>query len=224
MATRLTCAALAVMLYCATTSSALAQTTDAQDTPPNGASEEARTDLTFDLLQEADGSFRLVRRGDAEQPAPGVPEGAQVEDGSQLTDAFTALERGVEIRPIIEGTAFNEALVSQDWYMVTGPAGTPQKVYALPPGEPLPADTFSKLAVGASVQKITAPSWVNRLALNREELKAILELLMAEARAAVCDMSGRPSSFGTAVDVSAGIGIQGRVAFNAEWLTVDLCR
>ena len=115
------------------------------------------------------------------------------------------------------------ALKNQDWYAVQSDSGATTALYSWPSGAQPSANLLADMKAGQTVTKVDNPWWVGQILLSKEQLTSILETLMSNARAAVCAMSGRPTTFGTEVDISAGVGIEGRIAFNVQWDTDKLC-
>lgn len=170
------------------------------------AQAEQTPSSTYEVVPQADGTLRIVPK--AGVSSPNVASGTQGATGAAKPTDLTDL---------------SAAFKDQDWFVKVSPKGDPTALYSLPSGETPSATIFSNLRPGESVMKVGAPAWLGTMALSQEQIRAVLELLLANAQGAVCGMPSRPSNFGTQVDVSAGIGIQGRIAF-AQWDTKDLCR
>ena len=111
----------------------------------------------------------------------------------------------------------------QDWYAIFGPSGDITGFYSLPSGVVPPESILTGLKQGEMVRKVGASDILTRVVPSSDQVRTLLEEMMANARAAVCGLDNRPARFGTAVEISAGVGISGRIEFNAEWDTVELC-
>ncbi len=115
---------------------------------------------------------------------------------------------------------YADMLKDQAWYARVSADGEVVDWYVLPEGETIPA---ANLQPGESVVRVSAPDWVTRIAPSGPQIRAIVEMLQQNVREAICNMTDRPARFGSEVDVSAGIGISGRIAFSVEWETAELC-
>jgi len=111
-----------------------------------------------------------------------------------------------------------------NWFAITNAAGGVETYLFAPEGQAVPANVLNGLQPGQAIVRAEAPEFFGLQPPSPEQVRGIIEGMLSNARQAVCDLgSGRPARFGTAVDVSAGIGISGTIQFSAEWETDQLC-
>jgi hypothetical protein len=136
----------------------------------------------------------------------------------ELVEAEGAKE-SANVNAVMQGFA------AGNWFAVQSELGAVQAYVYAPEGSTLPAGLLTELDPGQAIVKSEAPSFFGLQPPSAQQITALIEGMLSNARSSVCTMgSGRPSTFGTAVDVSAGIGITGTIQFSAEWETAQLCQ
>lgn len=167
-------------------------------------------------------NFRVVPLPDGKMKleAVGGPQGGGSSDDSGKSTTDLPSKQGT----LTLDQGLKDALKNQEWFVQRSESGEPKAVFSFPAGTEPPNTMLAGLKPGETVQKVASISWVTKLAPSTEQMTEILEDLLTKTRNAVCTMSMRPKTFATQVDISAGIGLQGKIAFNASWETADLCR
>lgn len=154
---------------------------------------------------------------------------------AQDNHTVEVLEDGsVEIRPIdqsgepagqYDALAQIDAGALKEWFAVTNPDGGIQAYIGLPEGGVINAGVLTDLKPGQAVVKTEMPSFFGMQPPSPEQVRDLIGAMVESAILAVCDLGpARPTTWGTAVDVSAGFGITGTIQFSAEWETEKLCQ
>lgn len=154
-----------------------------------------------------DGQFRIT----PSWPDPGIRP-----DTGPIPLPQQELER-IERRTLVAPNL--EILAGQQWYAHVDANGDFLGYVTAPVG----AAPAVQLDTGESLVRVEPPSWLKNLMPDGQQIRAVLQLLQDTVREALCEMPGRPARIGTEVDISAGLGVTGRVAFNVEWETSELC-
>ena len=160
----------------------------------------------FTVQRQPDGSLKVFPKG-AEPRSPAAAT------ADKMSAAFTA-----------EPADVLDKLRSQEFWVTSKPDGALQSIYVVPKGETPPDSMITSTAEGSTIAKVSGANALKRYLPDASDMPEVLSELMTNAKNAVCSMPARPSEFGTVVDISAGLGITGRVEFNATWVTTELCK
>lgn len=178
---------------------------------PVSAQHLGQTDLPvlrYEVQPSSDGDFDLIPIPEDNSVDDIIPPTVEIEESEIIELLGNASIREIDI------------LEDQPWYVHVTGDGQFLGYYTIPRSGALPA---AIIETGDRLQRIEPPSVLRRVLPSGEQVRAIVQMLQETVREAVCDMPARPERFGSEVDISAGIGITGRIAFNVEWETASLC-
>lgn len=168
--------------------------------------------LEFEVKRQPDGTMKV---------APKVPAGGEAPTAET---GDTKIQETPGAVSTIDMARLLEQLKVQDFWVASGPTGGVSDVYVVPKGVAPPDQMLSGAADGVSFTKLSGDVALAAYFPDSGGMTEVLSSLMTSAKEAVCSMPARPKEFGTVVDVSAGIGVSGRIEFNATWDTVELCK
>ncbi|WP_037436337.1 hypothetical protein [Sinorhizobium fredii] len=157
----------------------------------------------YEVQRQADGSLKVVPKVSPKLPTIAMPEASGANPNP--ADVFQQLR-------------------DQEFWVASDAQGSVRAVYVVPQGENPPETMLSTAGEGAVFTKLSGTAALSGLFPDPQEMTKVLSDLMTNAKNAVCGMPTRPTQFGTVVDISAGLGISGRIEFNATWDTAELCK
>jgi len=116
-----------------------------------------------------------------------------------------------------------QQLSQQDVWYLRDSKGNVDNLVVLPRGLNPDKQIVAMVPAGGDLKRVSSDALLTSWMPDTNGMGEILTQLLEGAQDAVCKLKARPTQFGTEVDISAGLGVTGRVALNASWETEKLC-
>lgn len=192
------------------------------------AQETQREVLRYDAIM-ADGKLTIVPHGSDSETTP-ESKGAtpSVNTGGNDSESVDAMLKGVPgtSAGTLDLQGLEKILGDQVIYVGKDPkTGEINSVWTVPKGAQVPAGSIFASAPPGTEFTAASGNWLARLIFpDRQQLVEAMGQFLEDYRQTVCRMPARPTTFGAAIDLKAGWGIEGGIQLNATWEAKDLCK